>query len=147
MEIQTLKLFLAEEEINNLLPRVLPADVPIEDFRIQLMPEGVVVRGEYPTMLLKVPFETLWEVSAVNGRLRATLASVKVAGLAAGMLRGVLLKMIRDVAAQEAGVQVQDESVTVDVERILAAQGVELRVHITAVRSSLHSLVIEAGPG
>jgi hypothetical protein len=145
MEIQTLKLIINEDDLNSLLPQILPDDVPIEDLRIELVPEGVIVRGEYPTLLLKMPFETLWLLTTVEGRLCATLASVKVSGVGGGMLRGVLMKMIRDGTAQEEGLEVHEASLTLDIEKLLSAKGLPLRVHLTAVQCGLHNLTIEAG--
>jgi hypothetical protein len=146
MEIQALKLFVTEEEINDLLTKFLPPDLPVQDLVVRLTPDGVVVQGVYPTLLVKMAFETLWEVTAAGPEVEARLANVKVAGLPAGKLRGLLVKMIRDAAAPEPGVRVQDESLRVDLEEALRAKGLPLQVNFTAVRCSLKSLVLEAGP-
>jgi hypothetical protein len=146
MEIQALKLFVTEDEINDLLAKYLPPDLPVQDLRVRLTPEGVVVQGIYPTLLVKMAFETLWEITAAGPEVEARLANVRVAGLPAGKLRGLLVKLIRDAAAREPGVRVRDESLSVDVEEALRAKGLPLRVNFTAVRCSLNSLVLEAGP-
>jgi hypothetical protein len=146
MEIQALKLFVTEDEINDLLAKFLPPDLPIQELSVRLTPEGVVVQGVYPTLLVKMAFETLWEITAAGTEVEARLANVKVAGLPAGKLRGLLVKMIRDVTASEPGLRVQDESLCVDIEEALRAKGVPLQVHFTGVRCSLKSLVLEAGP-
>jgi hypothetical protein len=146
MEILALKLFLTEGEINGLIQKFLPEPGAVENLRVRLTPEGVVVQGDYPTLLVKMAFETLWEVGVAAGEVEARLTSVKVAGLPAGMLRGVLLKVLRDVTAGEAGLEVQDETVRVNVEEMLWAKGLPVRVRLTAVRCSIGTLVIEAGP-
>src|SRR3954469_21761959 len=99
MEILALKLFVTEASVNDLLTRFLPGQGSVENLRLRLTPEGVVIQGDYPALLVKMAFETLWEVTAVGGEVRARLAKALVAGMPAGMLRGVLLKVIRDVTA------------------------------------------------
>jgi hypothetical protein len=146
MEIQALKLFVTEDEINDMLAKFLPPDLPVQDLRVSLTPGGVVVQGVYPTLLVKMAFETLWEITAAGPEVEARLANVKVAGLPAGKLRGLLVKMIRDAASHEPGLRVEDESLRVDVEEALRAKGLPLQVHFTGVRCSLNSLVLEAGP-
>jgi hypothetical protein len=146
MEIQTLKLFVTEAELNALAAKAVPDTEAIENLRIRLTPEGVLVQGEYPTFLLKVAFETQWELTADGAELRAHLTSVKVAGLPAGLLKGALLKMLRDSFSEAAGVRVLDEAVLFNVEAIATARGVPLRVNLTAVRPSFATLILEAGP-
>jgi hypothetical protein len=147
MEIQTLRALVREDEINELLPRVLPPDAAVENLRVRLTPAGVVVVGDYPTFMLKMSFETLWEVSGDAGVVQARLADVKVAGLPATLLRGVLLKVLRDVTAQQAGVSVEEDRVRVDVPQLLQARQVPLQIHLTAVRCGPGTLVIEADSG
>ena len=62
------------------------------------------------------------------------------------MLRGVLLKTIRDMTADEPGFRVADESIHLDLARHTKAQKVGLRVNLTEVRCSSGGLTIEAGP-
>ncbi len=145
MEIQALRVLIRDEEINEHLPRVVPPDAAVEKLRVRLTPAGIVVQGEYPALFMKVAFETLWETTVTDGQVQARLANVKVAGLPAGMLRGVLMKVIRDVTAQAPGVTVRDESVFVDVGQALLAGNVPVRVFLTAVRLGEGHVVIEAG--
>jgi hypothetical protein len=145
MEIQTLRVLIREEEINEYLPQVVPPDAAIEKLRLRLTPQGVVVQGEYPALFMKVAFETLWETSVAAGQVQARLANVKVAGLPAGLLRGVLLKVIRDATAGVPGVSVKDDSVFLDVGGALAAKQVPLSVYLTAVSLGEGQIAIEAG--
>ncbi len=55
------------------------------------------------------------------------------------------MKMVRDAVDDEPGVYVQDETIHVQVVEAARAQGVDLRIHFTAVRMSFGSAVIEAG--
>jgi hypothetical protein len=146
MEIQTLKLFVTEAEVNQLATKAVPDTEGIENLRVRLTPEGVVVQGEYPTFLMKVSFETLWELTVAGPEVRARLASVKVAGLPAGLLRGALMKMLGDAVGEEPGVRVLDDAVHVNVETLTAQRGLPLQVNLTAVRCSFATLVLEAGP-
>jgi hypothetical protein len=146
MEIQSLRVLIRDEEINQYLPQVVPPDAAVEKLRVRLTPAGVVVQGEYPALFMKMAFETLWETTVSAGQVQARLANVKVAGLPAGLLRGVLLKVIRDVTAQVPGVTVKDDSVFLDVGQALLSKQVPLTVYLTAVRLGEGHVVIEAGP-
>jgi hypothetical protein len=146
MDIQTLRLVVREDEINQFLPRVLAADAAVENLRLRVTPEGLVVLGDYPTMMFKMSFETLWEVSAAEGQVQARLASIKVAGLPATLLRGVLLKVIRDATGHQPGIRVVDESVFVDVAQLLQARKVPVSLHLTGLSCGTGQVVLEAGP-
>src|SRR5262249_32761204 len=115
------------------------------NLRVRLTPEGVVVQGDYPAFMVKMAFETRWELSVVDGAVQARLASLKVAGLPAALLRGVLMKVIRDVTAEQPGLAVRDESVIVEVAPLLQAKKIPVTVRLTAVRCGAGEVVIEAG--
>lgn len=145
MEIQTLRLAVTEQELNELVAEAPSGKNAVENLRVRLTPEGIVVLGDYPTMFMKMAFETLWEVKGLGSIVEARLASVKVSGLPAGMLRGVLIKTLRDLLATEPGVTVTNESIRFDLSQHTMLQRLRLRVHLTAVRCTPENLVIEAG--
>src|SRR5262249_19028523 len=109
MEIQSLKVILTEAEVNQQARRVLRDTEGVEELEVKLTGGGVVVQGQYALARFRVPFETTWTVSAAGPEVIARLASVQVAGLPAGILRGVLMKMARDSVEGEPGVRVQDD--------------------------------------
>jgi hypothetical protein len=145
MEIEALRVRVGEKEVNHHLPGVLPPDVPVENLRVQFTPDGVLVQGDYPAFMVKMAFETLWELSVADGAVQARLASVKVAGLPATLLRGVLLKVIRDVTAQQPGLSVREDSLVVEVAEYLRAKNIPVTIRLTAVRCGAGEVVIEAG--
>lgn len=147
MHIHTLKMSVSEQALNELVA-ALPAGKknPVQNLRVRLTSEGVMVQGEYPTMLMKMSFETLWEVKADGSIVQARLTAVKAAGLPAAMLRVVLLKTLRDLLAKEPGVCVVEEAIQVDLSKHSAMQKLQLKIHLTAVQCSHGKLMIEAGP-
>jgi hypothetical protein len=145
MEIHSLKLFVTDADAAALAARALRDHDSIEDLTVRLTPDGVLLQGEYPTSFFKVSFETVWQVSASGPEVQVRLAAVKVAGLPAGLLRGALMNMIRDAVAGEPGVTVADETIVIHVSEAARAQGVDFRVHFTAVRMSIGTAVLEAG--
>jgi hypothetical protein len=146
MHIQALRLSVSEDDINGLLEQHLGATAPVEGLRVRLTPEGVVVEGSYLALFMRVSFETLWELTPAGSEVRARLTSVNVAGLPAGILRGKLLRALRDAAAYHPAVQVGDEVVRVDVAQLLHGKGLPVRVHFTALRCGPGTLTVEAGP-
>ncbi len=145
MEIQALKLFITEAEVNELVKKHVPEAGAVEALRVRLTPEGVVVQGEYPTFMMKMAFETLWELSVAGAEIVVRLTNARIAGMPANMLKGALMKMIRDAAGQEPGVRVLDDAVRVNVAEAVLAKGTALRIRFTAVRCSLAALVLESG--
>jgi hypothetical protein len=146
MQIHALTLSVTEQELNELVAALPLGKNNIQNLRVRLTSEGIVVLGEYPTMLMKMAFETLWEVQGIGSRVQARLAAVKVAGLPAAMLRAVLLKTLGDLLAREPGVRVVEESIHVDLSKHTAIQKLRLNIHLTAVQCSQGNLLIEAGP-
>jgi hypothetical protein len=146
MEIQSFKLFITDADLASLTARLLREHDSIEGLQVRLTPEGVLVQGEYPTSFFKVPFETIWQLGASGPAVEVRLASVKVAGLPAGIFRGALMKMVRDAVAGEQGITVQDETIVIHVPEVARKHGVDVAVQFTVVRMSIGSAVIEAGP-
>jgi hypothetical protein len=145
MEIQTLRMLLAEQDVNQVLKDHLPKEYAIENPRVRISAEGVLFAGEYPTVFVKVPFETLWELAVVNGLLLAKLAAIKVSGVPASMFRGVLMDVIQEAVAREAGVHLEDEIIHINIVEAARARKVPLRMTLKSVQHSAGVLVIEAG--
>jgi hypothetical protein len=145
MEIHSLRVSVGEQELNELAKELPAGNSAVENLRVRLTPEGIVILGEYPALLMKMAFETLWQVSGVGSVVQARLASIKVSGVPAAMLRGVLLKTIRDMLAREPGVQVEGDTIQVDLSQHRAAQKIRLRINLTAVCCNMGKITIEAG--
>jgi hypothetical protein len=146
VEIEQLRATLDEADLNEQLPLLLPKDkLPVENLRIGLRPEGVVVKGDYRAMLLRVSFEMVWQVKVVAGKVEARLADLKVAKFPVGMLRGMMFTQIREHAQNLRGIEVGDETVLVDPEEILQMRGLSARLNLSAIRCGEGSLHIEAG--
>jgi hypothetical protein len=145
MHIQSLRLRVTEADLQTILARYPLDGGSVENLRVGFTPEGVRVAGDYPALMMKVAFETVWEVRAAGPALEVRLAHVKVAGLPAGVLRGVLFRLARDAAAAAPGVRVESETIHVHLEEALQARGVPLRVNVVAVHSGDGWLTVEAG--
>jgi len=145
MDIESLRLLVTEEELNSLLQEQLPKDTGVRNLRIGLLPEGVQVNGQYTTMLMPIAFETLWELSVAEGQIQARLMTVKVAGFPATKLRGVLLSALADNLSEQPGVKIQDEVVRLNLNELLEARDVPVRVNPKAIHCARGQLVFEGG--
>src|SRR4051794_29761028 len=76
MDIQALRLSISEGDINGLLLRHLRNTDPVENLRLRITPQGVVLQGDYPALFVKVGFETTWELSVAGAAVQARLSSV-----------------------------------------------------------------------
>jgi hypothetical protein len=146
MEIHSLRVLVTDADLSALATRLAPDVEKIEGLQARLTPAGVELRGEYPTGFgFKVPFETLWQVAGAGPELRVGLAEIKVAGLPAGILRGALLRMLRDAAEGRPGVRMEGESLRIDLAEAAGAQGIIFRVNLTGVTFDSGTMVVEAG--
>jgi hypothetical protein len=144
MEIVALKATLSEQTLNEVVARHLPADAPVEDLRLAITPEGIVVKGEYP-LLVTVAFETLWEPSVADGKLVVRLARLRTLGMPMTVLRSVVMTALAAAARTEAWIQVDKDHIRIDVDGALAKEGLRARVNLKSVTCQPGVLVIEAG--
>ena len=146
MEIQALKLLILQQDLNELLTRYLPGDNGLENVQIRIAPEGVYVTGEYP-MLVRVGFETLWELEARAGKVHARLAGLKAMGLPAAVFKGAVLKAIEEAVQTENWLAFEKDTMVVDVDRLLAEKGITAKTNLNGVRCLAGEVVIEAAAG
>jgi hypothetical protein len=146
MEILALKATVSEQVLNELATRYLPKDVPVEELRITVTPDGVVVKGEYP-LLVTVSFETLWELGVSDGKVTARLTRLRTLGMPMTVLKSVVLGAIAAAARSEPWLAVDTDTVRIDVDKALAGEGLRARTNLTAIRCQAGQLVIEGGKG
>jgi hypothetical protein len=147
MEIQALTLLITEQDLSDLAARHLPADQPVEELRFRLTPEGLHVSGEYP-LFLRVSFEMRWELGVCGGRVTARLVHFKALGLPVPVFKGMLLKFLREAVRNEEWLQIEgDDTVVVQVDRLVRDRGVALRTNLTAIRCLDQALMVEARAG
>ena len=143
MEIQSLKLIAADADANQLAAELGKNAGDVENLHIACTPEGVVVAGRTTALLFKISFETLWEIRLVDNLAVARLTSLKVAGIPAGRMRGMILKLLRDVVAKQPGVGVFEEEVRVDINEVLKARNFPLRIKLKAITLGAGTITIE----
>jgi hypothetical protein len=146
MEIQSLKLFLTNADLCNLLLQNLPEQEGIEDLETRFTPQGVVVQARYYAGFgFRVPFETVWQVEPAASALRIQLTKLNVGGMPANLFQGTLLGMIRDAIANHPGLSMENDTLLVDIATLARSAGLELKICFTEVRLSIGTAVIEAG--
>jgi len=143
MEIKALELLLTDRDLAPLVAKLSKQADGIEDLTVAFTPEGASVQGKYPTPFFKVAFETLWQPRAAGPEVHIKLVALKVAGLPASILRGALMKMVRDVVEEQPGISVADDTVIVRVAEMARQHGIELGVNFTEVRMGAGTCVVE----
>jgi hypothetical protein len=146
MEIQALKLLVTEQDLNDVAARQLPLDEEVRNVRIRLGPEGMYVSGVY-RMLVNVAFETLWALQITGGKLTARLADFKALGIPVMLFKSMVMTAVKDAITRNDAVRVDEDVVFVDVDRLLAREGLSVRTNLTGVHCRSGSLVLEAGQG
>jgi hypothetical protein len=146
VEIQALTLVITEQDLNAAAARHLPDDPEVRKIRLRVAPEGVYVTGVYQ-MVFGVPFETLWEPAVNGGRITARLGGFKAMGIPVAMLKSMILGALRDAVTGSGAIHVDDEGVQVDLERLLADEGLSIRTNLKAVRCQPGRLIVEAANG
>jgi hypothetical protein len=143
MEIHALRATLSERDLNDLAAKHLLKHVAIEQLCIEVTPEGVRVRGAYP-VLVTVSFETLWELDVEAGKVVARLTRLSALGMPMTVLKTYLLGALSGSERNGAWLQVQGDTLRIDVDRLLAGEGLEARTNLTGIRCEAGLLVIEA---
>jgi hypothetical protein len=144
MEIQSLKLVILDADLEALADEFFPEDAPAENVVVSIIAGAVQVSGDYPTRLLNVPFQTTWEPTIDKGKVRLHLSGIRVVGLPGGMLRKLFLEEFRRVAGSVPGTSVEDETLVLDVDRMLSARGIPLKTNLKLIRCEVGRMTIEA---
>jgi hypothetical protein len=143
LEIQSLRLLVTEQDLNDLTAGRLPLDEEVRQVRFRIAPEGIYVSGVYH-MLVKVAFETLWEVEVSRGNLVVRLSGFKALGIPVMLLRSMVMTALSQAVDHLDAVQVEGETVLVDVDRLLEGEGIPVRTNLTAVHCLAGQMVMEA---
>lgn len=144
MEIHQLRASITENDLNTLLKRFLPTDLPVEDLRLRVLPEGLQILGMYP-LFVNVHFETLWELSGLKGRVAARMTQFKALGIPAGIFKSAILKVMEEIVRQEPSLELVEDTLILDVDRLLVAQGLAVRTNVRAVATQPGMLQLECG--
>jgi hypothetical protein len=156
MEIQALRLLLTEQDLQELADQQLPSGEGMRSLRVRITPEGVIVSGVYPTSLMDMPFETLWQPAVLDGKLRVRLARVSTGSgvsdfaldlfnlISPGAVRGTVMNQIADLIKGDDTYRIEGDTIVVDPERFLEGQGIRVRVNLAAVGCLPGELVLES---
>jgi hypothetical protein len=145
MEIQALKIVLTEQDLNALLQKHLPAEQPIEDLTVCLSPKGLTVTGVYP-LFINVHFETLWKIGVEGGRISARLEHFKAMGVPGNIFKSAIVKMIEDAAGAEDWLQIQGDTLWVDVDRCIGKYAFPAQTHLSSAECQAGQILIQATP-
>src|SRR3954453_3398633 len=113
MEVHALELHLTEDDLNTLIGRLVPADSPVEDLRVQLKPDAVCVRGVYP-LLVNVSFECWWQADVSQGKVRCRITQLRAMGMPGMVLKSAVLKALESAARREYWLAVHGEEIHID---------------------------------
>jgi hypothetical protein len=143
MEIKQLVLVVTEQDLNQIARRHLPKDFAVSDFHISVDPDGLKLSGRY-SMLVRVPFETLWEMEVVNGKVNARLVKAKALGLPVTKFISMFMNLLWDALSKEAWIEQTDDLLIIDVEKLLEEEGFTVRMNLQRLRCQTANLLLEA---
>jgi hypothetical protein len=144
MEVHVLELHLTDADLQTLVQKHLPSDLPVEDLRIYFTAEGVQVRGTYP-LLVNVGFECAWQVEVAQGKLRGKLARMKALGMPAMVFKSAVMKALEVFAKDEYWLAVEGEHVVIDPEYLLSRYALPGRLNLRSIRFQDTEAFISAG--
>ena len=143
MEIQALKIVITSEDVNALVKKHWPDDHPVEEVAIKLTPEGIVVKGVYP-LFIDVSFETRWALGVQAGKVSARLTNLRALGIPGNIFKSAILKLIGDAARAKDWLEIDDDTILVDVDRVLQKNGLPARTNLTRIVCEEGKIVVEA---
>src|SRR5713101_8203288 len=132
MEIHSLHILLTEQDLNDLAKKHTPKNLPVEDMRLRLSPEGVHLTGVYP-FFINVSFETVWHLSAEQGKAVAKLTKFRAMGVPGNIVK------------REPWVHVDGDQLVADLDQACAQYAVAGKTHLKSIIVQRGLLVIEAG--
>jgi hypothetical protein len=147
MDIQTLRVYLSEQDLQELALKLQPPDAPVKNLAVRVTPDGASVSGEAATPMLPLSFESVWLPKVVAGRVAVYMLSLKAAGVpATKILRPLVLTLLKD-AIKEPFVEVLEEAIVVDVQELVRRQNLPVRLtfELQALRLVAGGVVVEAG--
>ena len=144
MEIHSLHVLITEQDLNELARKHMPKDVPVEDVRLRLSPEGLHVTGVYP-FFINVKFETIWNLRVEHGQAVAQLSKFRAMGVPGNIFKSAIMKMIEDVARREPWIHVTGDQLIADLDQACAKYAVAAKTHLKSIIVQTGLLVIEAG--
>ena len=144
MEITQLRASVTDQDLNELMRRHLPPGVPVQDIKIGIVPQGIVIQGVYPAFV-KVAFETLWEAAIQQGRLTLKLSQLKAMGVGGNMFRGAILKQIAEGVQGKDWVALVDDTLILDLDKLLQRSGMAAETNLTRLTCETGRMVWEAG--
>jgi hypothetical protein len=142
MEVLALRLVLVDADLAALAARA--GDDDVRDLRAAFTPGGLEVTGRYRTLLMSVPFTTVWSLSASGTVLSARLTAVKVAGLPAGVLKSALLGRIGVALSAVPGAAVSGDDLLYDVAAGARALGLDLKLRLDGAYCAAGRCVVES---
>jgi len=144
MEIQGLRLVVTDADVRWFLAsKHAPDDIPVEDLEVYFIPQGVRLRGKYPTSLLTVPFEMVWEIGVHQRVVWLRLIDFKVVGLPASLLRAPLMNELSR-ATRHPGIRLENEILYVELDRLLQAKQIPLKANLTGITCTLGMCALDA---
>jgi hypothetical protein len=144
MEIHSLHVLVTEQDLNELAKKHIPKELPVEDMRLRLSPEGVHVSGVYP-FFINVKFETIWHISAEHGKAIAQLTKFRAMGVPGNIFKSAIMKMVEDLARKEPWIQVHGDQLIADPDQALAHYVPSAKTHLKSIIVQTGLMVIEAG--
>jgi len=141
MEIHALKIQFTEQDLAALALHALRDNDQLSDIQVRITPDAVVIAGVY-RLMMRVSFETHWNVNVQAGKVAVTLRELRAGGFGAGILKGVLMSIIQAEAEREDGVDIKGETIIVDPDRLLAGRGMVVRTNLTCVQCETGTLVL-----
>jgi hypothetical protein len=144
MEIHSLHVLVTEQDLNELAKKYTPKDMPAEDVRLRLSPEGVHVTGVYP-FFISVKFETIWHLGVEQGKAVAQLTKFRAMGVPGNIFKSAIMKMVEDIARKEPWIRVAGDQLFVDLDHFCAQYLVPAKTHLKSIIVQTGLVVIEAG--
>ncbi|MGF1581484.1 MAG: hypothetical protein ACFCD0_19330 [Gemmataceae bacterium] len=145
MDIQALIAHITEADLNNLPKKYLKDKHPIKDLVITIQEDNVVIKGKYKA-IVSVKFETVWEPSVNEGKVRARLAKIKAFGtLPVTVLKTYLMRLCQSAIEDIPGISLDGDAMDVDHEELAREEGWVLACSFREVRCEPGRVVVVAG--
>ncbi|HMF18395.1 MAG TPA: hypothetical protein VKE98_14390 [Gemmataceae bacterium] len=142
MDLHALCVSISDQDLNQLAARHL-RDQPVEDISFRVAADGIHIKGVYP-LFINVSFETHWQLGVQAGKVTARLAGMRAFGAPGNVFKSAIMKFISDAAHKHDWLQIENDIIVADVDRLLLKNGLAVRTNITTIACQDGVLLIES---
>ncbi len=143
MEIHQLTFLVTDDDLNALAQKFLIPKYPLEGLKMEILPNGVKISGEYP-LIMPIPFKMMWELTCREGILLARLKKLQAMGMSMSIFKNIFLKVLEELGKKAAGLTYKDDTASLRLEEWAREEGLNLKIGLQEIHCQKGIMTVKA---